>query len=754
MTGWQQLGAPALLIAALYREMLEVKAEVVICGQSTTLDQAACLRGGGRPGDVATPTHWNVVVSLVLHSLVPSWMSRGFGFRFGEAVLLILCWADDFTLIASSVTQLRTMLTEFAHAMYVHGIQLKQSKCKWLANTAAQEQAGVESPTMAIRIDAQLGIKTGQISPVSHVDVIFSRASRLEVLGACLTSQANAEDAIDFALSRGHGHWIMRRRQLCRRRVRLTLRVRRYYATVGLTVLHGLDGVPLTQALLRKVLSFDRRNLKSMLSMRKHSEETWVDYRRRQNRCLRRFMDRAGIMELVARLVGKQHGWAGHLMRLPPHHVVHSWGRTGTLEDWHLKQAIWSQCDPGNRTLWRHGRKGYQTHWEANLAACFGDLWRTRADDRKMWRASRTSYILQTLSRLLGENAKPMGLKPISEVNLSGGGDGDAAPVLHCDYVKCDGGSICSEVVSSETAVEMIGLLSGKANLQHQPASVANWVAGSSSQSAVDRIGLLSGKANLQHQPVSVTNWVAGSSSHSAVDGVDGICVMRTGATSATPPLVDNGAFGSIFVERRVAGLALRHFRQGLQLLFVGDSDILINALLGDAATKMPEIRRPVALAHAGLQTLIQSYGVRSPSGYDFAKQVPRSDNSAADAAANMALDHGSFMEVNLSEAVCFLAELSATSEQNIGMLFSFDGAARGNPGKSSYGVCGWWGFFKSGSFIPKGFLVKRGCRIGTNTNNCAEAQGLASAVKVCLQYYSWVIEQITQLAQYTVRDE
>ena len=23
-------------------------------------------------------------------------------------------------------------------------------------------------------------------------------------------------------------------------------------------------------------------------------------------------------------------------------------------------------------------------------------------------------------------------------------------------------------------------------------------------------------------------------------------------------------------------------------------------------------------------------------------------------------------------------------------------------------GVCGWWGFFKSGSFMPKGFLVKR----------------------------------------------
>jgi len=537
------------------------------------------------------------------------------------------------------------MLTEFAHAMYVHGIQLKQSKCKWLANSVAQEMAGVASPDMKIRIDAQLGSKVGQISPISHIDVMFSQVSHLEVLGARLDSQAGAEDAIEFALSRGHCHWIMRRKQLCRRRVRLTLRVRRYYATVGLTVLHGLDGVPLTQALLRKVLSFDRRNLRSMLVMRKRGEETWVEYRRRQNRCLRCFMDNAGIMELVARLVGKQHGWAGHVMRLPSHHVVHGWGRTGTLEDWHLKQAVYSQCDPSNKTSWRHGRKGYQVHWEANLAACFGDLWRSQTCDRKMWRSSRIPYIVKTLDALLGENAKPMGLKLPSEVNLTGGGDDDAAPV-------------------------------------------------------------------------------------------------------------DNATFGNIFVERRVATAALRHFKGGLQVLFVGDSDVLINALLGDAAVKAPELRRPLKLAHTGLQTLVQSYGIRSPSGYDFAKQVPRSDNSAADAAANMALDGGSFMHFMLGETVCFLAELSECNHDDIGLLFSFDGAARGNPGKSSYGVCGWWGHFKSGSFEPRGMLVKRGCRLGTNTNNFAEAQGLASAVKVCLHLYGSVIEQTSQLAQHIRKDE
>ena len=152
------------------------------------------------------------------------------------------------------------------------------------------------------------------------------------------------------------------------------LRVRRYYATVGLTVLHALEGVPLTQTLLRKVLVFDRRNLRSMLALRKRASESLVEFAQRRNRLLRKFMTNAEIMELGARLIGKQHGWAGHVTRLPAHQLAHIWARTGTLEEWHLKQAIYSNFDPANKSQWRHLRKGQQTHWETNLATVFGDF--------------------------------------------------------------------------------------------------------------------------------------------------------------------------------------------------------------------------------------------------------------------------------------------------------------------------------------------------------------------------------------------
>ena len=108
-------------------------------------------------------------------------------------------------------------------------------------------------------------------------------------------------------------------------------------------------------------------------------------------------------------------------------------------------------------------------------------------------------------------------------------------------------------------------------------------------------------------------------------------------------------------------------------------------------------------------------------------------------------------MQVHVQDVVAFLNELSRSDLGSIGLLFSFDGAARGNPGPSSSGVCAWWGYFEIGAFHSKGVLVQRGTRLWTSTNNTSEAHGLASALKYCLRYLYWVVEQITEHAQLSV---
>ena len=108
-------------------------------------------------------------------------------------------------------------------------------------------------------------------------------------------------------------------------------------------------------------------------------------------------------------------------------------------------------------------------------------------------------------------------------------------------------------------------------------------------------------------------------------------------------------------------------------------------------------------------------------------------------------------MQVQVQEVVAFLNELSLPKLVSNCLLFSFDGAARGNPGPSSPGVCAWWGYFDRGAFHPKDLFVQRGTRLATSTSNTPEAHGLASALKSCLRYFFWMLEQITEHAQHSV---
>ena len=115
---------------------------------------------------------------------------------------------------------------------------------------------------MRVDIDGHLGGKDGMHSPISRVAIHFTQSPTLEISGRCFTPEAGSMTVIDFALSRGFARWIQWRSQLRRRRVLLSKRFQRYCATIGLTVLRGLEGVPFIQVLLKKVLSCDRRNLK------------------------------------------------------------------------------------------------------------------------------------------------------------------------------------------------------------------------------------------------------------------------------------------------------------------------------------------------------------------------------------------------------------------------------------------------------------------------------------------------------------
>ena len=159
-----------------------------------------------------------------------------------------------------------------------------------------------------------------------------------------------------------------------------------------------------------------------------------------------------------------------------------------------------------------------------------------------------------------------------------------------------------------------------------------------------------------------------------------------------------------------------------------------------------------LTLAHTALRTLVQTFQVEAPSLQEIAQQIPRADNSASDAAANLALDSGSFVQVDANEVATWVHALVQDVLHPTCLLVSFDGAARGNPGPGASGVSAWWGSYDSNGFHAKGMLWQRGVRLGTNTNNVAEAHGLATCLKMMVHFFYWVIENLSQLAAHPVR--
>ena len=64
---------------------------------------------------------------------------------------------------------------------------------------------------------------------------------------------------------------------------------------------------------------------------------------------------------------------------------------------------------------------------------------------------------------------------------------------------------------------------------------------------------------------------------------------------------------------------------------------------MGGAVLNDRRLLKQVEAAQGHLYDLVSKFDVRSPPGRDFVIHAPRRDNSAADAAANLAPDRGDF---------------------------------------------------------------------------------------------------------------
>ena len=215
-------------------------------------------------------------------------------------------------------------------------------------------------------------------------------------------------------------------------------------------------------------------------------------------------------------------------------------------------------------------------------------------------------------------------------------------------------------------------------------------------------------------------------------------------AEALDPGPMSHYNFANVKLARAMLRKASASLRAGIVLQIVGDSRILVDCLLGRAVPAQQWLKA-LRMAHSGLQTLTSSFGVSPPTGRAMCQQVPRADNSAADQAANRALDHGNFREICSHALVGWIGKLTGDAPEACGLLFSFEGASRGNPGAAALGVCAWWGIWTREGFTEQGQLLRLGRQIGRDTNNVAETFGLARAIKEALHCLLHLAEFLAQ---------
>ena len=132
-----------------------------------------------------------------------------------------------------------------------------------------------------------------------------------------------------------------------------------------------------------------------------------------------------------------------------------------------------------------------------------------------------------------------------------------------------------------------------------------------------------------------------------------------TECLDAVPPALDNlsvVSWGTLNMERKMAQQLLTHLQSGIPLVIVGDSKFLVDCCLGRASAKGTSIVKLLHVAQEAIKVLLQRFSVKTYGSRELLAHTPRKDNSAADAAANRALDFGNFEDFSLEEFHNFIS--------------------------------------------------------------------------------------------------
>ena len=389
MAGYLRRGAPFSLVCAIMRELSHVWISVQINGATSSRQVPLCK--GTREGAQISPEEWNTAIAPAIHELAFRWHVSGYGFDLSDGNAYIIdVWADNNFLVAKSVGELQLMLNDLAVIIFEKlDLVLKSDDSKWMANSialATWEKDG-EPPVCVPATGDRPSYEA------EKVDV-------MRILGVFVDSEGQTATAVDHRLAAGQRKWASSRRHLCRKSRSLREQFKRYYNTIGPTVLWGASGWNLGADEARKLDSFDAHCQRQMLALPRLEGENWVTYLRRANGIIRVYRAKWRLPTLLERAVALTHRWFGHVQRLPHDRPIRQAVNFRSYAWWRSQCDAMSQLDPQNTDSWRHPKPGCCRMWERQFhQAGLQDIQTTSAN-RRAWKQTESEFVRNKLQRI------------------------------------------------------------------------------------------------------------------------------------------------------------------------------------------------------------------------------------------------------------------------------------------------------------------------------------------------------------------
>ena len=281
-----------------------------------------------------------------------------------------LRFADDLLLCAGSFKAAQTMLTDLIDEAGKYGLQVHESKTKFLWN--GQGVSSDIKQTIIRRKPFEVLDETGSTMYLGRL-FSFDRTHDIE---------------LKSRVSKAWAKFAIYRSELTGKSCDLERRLKLFKAVVQPTLLYGCSCWTMTREREQKVRTTQRKMLRAIVGTRRQLRdddlEAWVDWVIRATREAECAMQKFGVPDWCEEIHRRRYRWAGHVARRQD-------GRwTREVLTWSVVGS-WSQKRP-------------LTRWSDTFSKFFCSLfdmdrtidnsfWMDAAQDRDTWHASESEYI-------------------------------------------------------------------------------------------------------------------------------------------------------------------------------------------------------------------------------------------------------------------------------------------------------------------------------------------------------------------------